>query len=72
MTVPSEQKHCHLQRKEIIPPILNVHTHSGEALSEPPQNPIGDVLLYTVFTTGNIYANRPLLMSISVRTGLLF
>ena len=54
MTVPSEQKHCHLQRKEIIPPIIKVHTHSGEALSEPPQNPIGDILLYTVFTTGNI------------------
>ena len=72
MTVPSEEKHCHLQRKEIIPPIIKVHTHSGEALSEPPRNPIGDVLLYTVFTTGNIYANRPLLMSISVRTGLLF
>ena len=68
MTVPSEQKHCHLQRKEIIPPIIKVHTHSGEALSEPPQNPIGDVLLYTVFTTGNISANRPLFTSISVNT----
>ena len=42
--------------------------NGGEAPSEPPQNPIGDVLLYTVVTTGNISANRPLFTSISVNT----
>jgi len=31
--------------------LVKVHAYSGEALSEPPQNPMGDVLLLAVVTT---------------------